>query len=167
MRENNLAIVRESTARSPLRFYAVKTLYHGSKLSNDIRQTRGDLAEGTDFDGVQELGENIPFGAGHVGETLQCLGGPVRVFLFEGAQPLDLRPLLPRRGAGERDVRHLFCARITVEPDDGALSAVDLLLVSVSGLLNLAALIALLHGVENSAEIVDFAEQVENGPLHL
>ena len=106
-------------------------------------------------------------GAGDVPEPVERLGGPLRVPGLEGAQALDLQPLPPRRGPRQRDPGHRRAAGVPVEADDRALARVDLPLVAVGGLLDLAALVALFHRGEHAAECVDFAEDVEDRALDL
>jgi hypothetical protein len=50
-------------------------------LPTTFREAGGDLAQGADLDGVDELGEDVAAGAGDVLQSLQGGGGLFRVLL--------------------------------------------------------------------------------------
>src|SRR5687767_3139697 len=68
-------------------------LNHGAEFCHHRREALGDLTERADFDRMQQLGENIRPGAGHVLEALEGGGCAPGMFLPEGANALDLRAL--------------------------------------------------------------------------
>src|SRR5207244_6515404 len=87
----------------------------------------------------------------------------LRVLLFEFRQPLDLQLLFPPRRAREFHFRNVIAAvAVTIESDNRPHTFINLLLVTMRRVLNLAALISIFHRGEDATEPFDFTEFIEN-----
>src|SRR5207249_336352 len=128
-------------------------------MPDDLVQARGDLAERAVLDGVDQLREDVAAAAHDFFQTSERTLRLPRVLFPERAQPANLEKLLrPRRALDGERARQLRVFGVAVQPDDGPRAVVDLPLVSVRGLLNLAALVTLLDRGDHAAEPVHLAQ---------
>src|SRR5205807_1267184 len=85
------------------------------------------------------------------------------VAMFELPHALDLLLFLLSRGADRFHRAGVFVVvAIAVEADDGANAFANLFFIAVGGGLDLAALVAALHGGQHAAEAIDLAELGED-----
>ena len=87
--------------------------------------------------------------------------------LFELREPIYLELLFLSRCTGEFYFRRvIFAVAIFIQANDRTSPVINLLLVTMRSVLDLAALITIFHRSQYAAESLDFAKLIEDGRFH-
>src|SRR5436190_11850035 len=142
-------------------------LHHRAKPAHDFLHATGDLAQRGDFDRLKQSRKTIFTALDNIDKFIERAFRFLRILLFELRKPINLQLLfLPRRASEFYFRRILFAVAIFIQADDRTSTVVNLLLITMGGVLDLTALEPLFHRRKHPAQPLDFAELIENSHFH-
>src|SRR5438034_3761445 len=142
-------------------------LHHRAKPPHDFLHATGDLAQRGDFDRLKQSRKTIFTALDNIDKFIERAFRLLRILLFELRKPVNLQLLFLPRSSGEFYFRRvLFAVAIFIQADDRTSSVVNLLLITMGGVLYLAALEPVFHRREHAAQPLDLAKLIENRSFH-
>src|SRR5437867_3559571 len=142
-------------------------LHHRAKPAHDFLHATGDLAQRGDFDRLKQSRKTIFTALDNIDKFIERAFRFLRILLFELRKPINLQLLfLPRRASEFYFRRILFAVAIFIQADDRTSTVVNLLLITMGGVLDLTALEPVFHRRQHATKPLDLAELIENRRLH-